>query len=78
MSNCNIVSTMKHLEVFQGSIDPLWVHEALRSPVLGMDVEIERNVDIAVNGIRGVVDSLTAPVTSADRSFIPKSRTFGI
>ena len=42
-------------------IDPLWVHEALRSPVLGMNVEIERNVDIAVNGIRGVVDSLTAP-----------------
>jgi len=48
-------------------IDPLWVHEALRSPVLGMNVEIERNVDIAVNGIRGVVDSLTAPVTSADQ-----------
>ena len=48
-------------------IDPLWVHEALRSPVLGMNVETERNVDIAVNGIRGVVDSLTAPVTSADQ-----------
>jgi len=48
-------------------IDPLWVHEALQSPVLGMNVEAERNVDIAVNGIWGVVDSMTAPVTSADQ-----------
>ena len=32
-----------------------------------MNVETERNADIAVNGIRGVVDFLTAPVTNADQ-----------
>ena len=48
-------------------IDPLWVPEALRSPVLGMNAKTEQNVDIVVNGIRGVVDSMTAPVTSVDQ-----------
>ena len=48
-------------------IDPLWVHEALRSPVLELIVEKERSASIVVNGIRGVVDSMTAPVISADQ-----------
>ena len=48
-------------------IDPLWVHEALRSPVLGMNVETERSVSIVVNGIRGAVGSMTAPAISVDQ-----------
>ena len=60
---------LKTLRAFPDEIviDPLWVHEALRSLVLEMIVGTERSASIVVNGIRGVVDSMIAPVTSADQ-----------